>query len=61
MKPYKPECFLNGNKPLYKYGFIDIDRSGNYFDLTIQVYVDKKGVKKEQILYVKHLTYKNTI
>lgn len=36
MKPYKPECFLNGNKPLYKYGFIDIDRSGNYFDLTIQ-------------------------
>ena len=45
----------------YKYGFIDIDRSGNYFDLTIQVYVDKKGVKKEQILYVKHLTYKNTI
>lgn len=56
---YRPECFRDGNKSQYQYGIIDIDRSGNYFQLTIQVYLDKKNSRREQILFVKHLQYRN--
>lgn len=52
---YQPECCRLPNKPKYKYGVIEYDRSGNCFQLTICVFSDKKGATKEQILQVTHL------
>lgn len=52
---YQPECFRLPNKPKYKHGVIEYDRSGNCFQLTICVFSDKKGNRKEQVLQVVHL------
>lgn len=54
---YTPECFTSGNTQLYQYGKIDIDRVNNFWQLTIQVYRDKKGKQKEQILFVKMIDF----